>query len=77
MLPKVLRLEKSCSAYSSLAFLLFILESDSFSAPVALWDSKLSSGCTLQNLKRCCMSYQPGIVRLFHEYWIHYIFCML
>lgn len=35
-----------------------LFETDGSSAPVVSWDSKLSTGSTLQNLSRCNVSYE-------------------
>ncbi len=63
----------SCSSNSFTVFFFFFLnnnlEFDSFFAPVVLWER---SGCTLQNLNRCCVS--TRYFCLFHKYCISYSF---
>lgn len=59
---KALTLKKNRSPF--LIFQLF--ESESYAAPMATWDSKVSNGCTFMNLRACSRSSWV----LLHAYYI-------
>lgn len=62
------------NAWHEFSVIIQRFETDSSSAPVVSWDSKLSTGSTLQNLSRCNVSYgynSPTLIFNLKDCFVH------